>query len=347
MSQEKVENRSGYLSLLRVLAAVSVVVLHTNGRFWHFSYESWWRSANAIDCLFYFAVPVFFMLSGATLIGYRDRYSTKEYLLRRFKKTVVPYIVWSFFALGYDVASGRLPLSQVTRGYIFQGLIEGTLGEVYWFFPALFFVYLCIPLLAAVPESMRKSVFSYSAVLLFLLNSLFPLLIRLFWPSVQWPYSIGLAGGYLLYVLIGYLLHRYDTTRRCRVLLYASAVFGLLLHLFGTEHLSYAAGDIVETFKDYGNAPCILYSVGVFVLGKQVGGKLMDSPLGKPVRFLEPCTFGVYLIHKFLQYELNKLPFISTETLGYSLGAPLIIIPVAAVMITLLRKIPYIRRIVP
>ncbi len=36
-----------------------------------------WVSANLLETIFYFALPVFFMISGATLLDYRSKYSTK------------------------------------------------------------------------------------------------------------------------------------------------------------------------------------------------------------------------------------------------------------------------------
>ena len=58
---------TAYLTLLSVLSAVAVVYLHTNTCFWDFRNEPYWFSANIIESVFYFAVPIFFMISGATL----------------------------------------------------------------------------------------------------------------------------------------------------------------------------------------------------------------------------------------------------------------------------------------
>lgn len=68
--------RKIYIQILGVLSCLAVVVLHTNGCFWDFSYERYWLTANLIENLCYFAVPIFFMISGATLMDYRKRYST-------------------------------------------------------------------------------------------------------------------------------------------------------------------------------------------------------------------------------------------------------------------------------
>ncbi|XCB29844.1 hypothetical protein RQN30_11930 [Arcanobacterium hippocoleae] len=38
-----------------------------------------WAAALAIETIFFFAVPIFFMLTGATLLRYRDRYDTQTF----------------------------------------------------------------------------------------------------------------------------------------------------------------------------------------------------------------------------------------------------------------------------
>ncbi len=65
---------------IRVMATVFVLFLHTNGCFWSFSAtEQYWRSANIIECVFYPAVPLFYMVTGITLMDFFDRYSLGEF----------------------------------------------------------------------------------------------------------------------------------------------------------------------------------------------------------------------------------------------------------------------------
>lgn len=70
--------RKAYLQVLSVLSCFAVIFLHVNHCFWDFGYEDYWILANFIESIMYFAVPVFFMITGATLLNYRKRYSTKN-----------------------------------------------------------------------------------------------------------------------------------------------------------------------------------------------------------------------------------------------------------------------------
>lgn len=91
------ENRKNteYISLLSVISAFSVVSLHTNGCFWKFSTARYWLKANIIESVYYFAVPIFFMISGATLIDYPKRYDGWTYAKKRVHRTVIPFLAWS------------------------------------------------------------------------------------------------------------------------------------------------------------------------------------------------------------------------------------------------------------
>lgn len=90
------------ISVLNVLSCFSVVVLHCNGIFWSRPDGRLWITSNFLETFFYFAVPVFFMVSGVTLLDYNKKYSTKTYFKKRFDKAVVPFFVWSVISFLYS-----------------------------------------------------------------------------------------------------------------------------------------------------------------------------------------------------------------------------------------------------
>lgn len=80
------EERKEYIDILNVISCLAVVLLHTNNAFWRFSYDSYWISANFIECIFYFAVPVFYMITGATIMNYRENIVQKHFLRKDAQK---------------------------------------------------------------------------------------------------------------------------------------------------------------------------------------------------------------------------------------------------------------------
>lgn len=58
-----------YYDILNIIATFGVVMLHNNGLAHVFSNSPHWYQALGVEVLFYWPVPIFFMLSGATLIN--------------------------------------------------------------------------------------------------------------------------------------------------------------------------------------------------------------------------------------------------------------------------------------
>ena len=117
-----------YITFVIVVSAFAVLTLHTNNCFWFYTgKEDFWFSANIIECVFYFAVPLFFMVSGITLMDFFDRYSMKRFFARRFMKTMLPFLVWSLVAMGIDLYTGKRVC--LLEGFIndwYQGKTLGT-----------------------------------------------------------------------------------------------------------------------------------------------------------------------------------------------------------------------------
>ena len=336
-----------YLTLAQVISALAVVFLHVNGCFWSFSTERYWATANVIECLCYFAVPVFFMVTGVTLINYPERYDLRSYFRKRVVKTVWPFLAWSVLALGYQLWRGVITPSQLTPYFLAEGILNSRIIPIYWFFPTLFSVYLSMPLFAAVPKERRKSVFSYLFFAALVCNALVPFLIRVLSPGFGWPLSVGAVSGYLILILGGVLLHENPPDGKTRLVIYLLGLGGLLAQIFGTYRLSMAAGEIVQTYKGYTNLPALLYSLAVFTLLQRIGPGVMASKLGGLVRLVGKYTFPVYLIHWFVMDTLVRSFSIPTTSIWYRLGAPLVIVPVVMGVTWLLRKVPGVRTIVP
>ena len=92
-------NRIEYISLISVISAIAVIYLHVNSCFWKFSTSRYWFTANIIESVFYFAVPLFFMISGALLLEFNKKYNIKTFFKKRITKTFIPFIIWSFIGL--------------------------------------------------------------------------------------------------------------------------------------------------------------------------------------------------------------------------------------------------------
>lgn len=336
--------RIDYISLASVLSAIAVVFLHSNGAVSYFTNSPRWFFANVIHSTFIFAVPIFFMISGAMLLDFREKYDLKKYFLKRINKTVIPYLVWSILGLIIQIYLLKtILISDVNFDYLINGLVDGVLVPVYWFFIPLFVLYLVLPLFSYIKDNKKLLVFCIFA--LFVLNYLyieeiFPnYIIRTF----EYAYL-----GYIAFALTGYLIHKNELPRKMRILIYIMALFGFLIDLFGTYYMSLSIGSYYGNLRKYTGIVCILYSVGLFVFIKYNTDKIMEFNLiNKAVSFLDFYTFGIYLIHWYFIQFLIQLFSIDIASFKFRLFAPFIVIVICVFIINILRKIPVIKRIVP
>ena len=125
------------------------------------------------------------------------------------------------------------------------------------------------------------------------------------------------------------------------------SIVGLLLHMVGTYVSSVAKGEIVKTFKEYTNLPTVLYSLGVFLLIKQLSGMLKNSNFWRIVNVLAQYSFPSYLMQMFFLKYISVYTPIDRYSLVYRLGAPIVIFPCIMLITIVLRKIPVVKKIVP
>lgn len=339
-------HKIGYISVVQVVSSIAVIYLHSNC-FWKYTEGLQWTSANIIESLFYFAVPCFIMVTGATLIDFGERYSIKEYFIRRIHKTVVPYIIWTFIAIGYRLIYASIEKDSINFLFVINRILSGDAIPIFFFFPLLFGVYLCIPLLATVQKEKRETVFGYLLLAGIIVNSLIPFVKNMTGIKLEWPYSVDVVRSWLFYVVAGAYIKEKTLSSIQRLVIYILGLGGLSLILFGTQVLSVQAGSVITKYKGYGALPCICYSIAVFVFLKQHGAKIMESRIKGLVDILSKYTFAFYLIHWFLLDLMIKYSGIDTTMIWYRLLIPWVILPVMVLITWILRKIPLVKRIVP
>ena len=89
-------------------------------------------------------------------------------------------------------------------------------------------LYLCIPILSLIPTDKRKDAFLYLIILGIVCNSLLPFILKYFNINLSNDLNIGLLGGYIIFALIGYYIHKYDITKEIRYVIYFLGIAGLL-----------------------------------------------------------------------------------------------------------------------
>lgn len=339
--------RIQYISNLSVIAIIGVVFLHVNEVFWEYSNEGYWIFANIIENIFYFSAPIFFMITGAMLMDYRNRYGTKEYFKRRFIKTVIPFTFWSIIALLFQFyIKNSINISFLKLTTIINNILNANYLNYYWFFPALFGIYLCIPVFAVIKEEFKCKAFKYILVVSLMFNFLIPFLSNIFHWNISMPINVSICGDYLIYAILGYILHNEEFSKKKRIIIYLFALTGLLMNLFGTQILSHKFGRIIKTYRGYNNIPCILYSAGIFLLIKNLSEEV-DNRFNRGMNTISQYTFSIYLVHGFILQIMKKIYHFNIYSISYRLYMPFIIIIICIGITYGVRKIPILKRVLP
>lgn len=343
-----------YFDLLNIFACFAVVALHVNGAVHTFAKTRNWVSCMFIEALFYFAVPVFFMLTGATLMNYRKRYDTGAFFKKRIFKTFVPFIIWSIIGICWSIFYTKgMKISDINTPAKFISAVINCKGMgIYWFFPALFSVYLTIPLFSLVDEDKRigkKGIFTYLILVYIVLNVLLPFVCRL--TGIQWNSALNAVscGGYVVWFLIGYLLANTDINKKFRILIYILGLIGFFMYFYLTVQNSFKTGKFDKTYAGYMNIPAIFMGTAVFVFFKYGKWNFIDKH-EKAVRFvrnLSSASFGVYLIHYYLKdFSIRHFGIDPRSTL-YRIVGTFIIYGLSVIIVRVIQKIPVIRKMVP
>ena len=58
-----------YLDILNIIAILCVIAMHCNGVVHSYSTQRWWRTSLIVECVAYFAVPLFLMISSPVVIS--------------------------------------------------------------------------------------------------------------------------------------------------------------------------------------------------------------------------------------------------------------------------------------
>lgn len=342
--------RIEYIDLANVISTFAVVILHTNGCFWDFSRERYWLTADVIESLFIFAVPVFFMISGISLMDYQKKYDTKIYLKKRFSKTVIPFLFWTFMGLLFDIFFlHTVKASDLTLKVLVDGFINNHFVQIYWFFMPLFGIYLSIPLFASIEEEKRVELFKYLFLIGFIFNGTIPFLLSAFHIDMAWPLGINVVSGYAIFVVMGYLIHKIDFTLNQRCIIYILGLAGLLMHFGDTYYESYALGDVSQIYKNLTYAPIVMYSGAFLLFIKQISEKVMKTNISKYVHFIKKYTFPIYLMHYYIIEILNRYLHLTnyTKSIFYRLGMPFIVIPITIIIVALIRKLRLGKKVLP
>ncbi|WP_137597323.1 acyltransferase [Paucilactobacillus kaifaensis] len=145
------KNRFIYIDIANIIATFFVLELHSSQAFFYIkSGTNLYLQTKLIQVIFIPAVLLFFMISGAMLLDYRNRQSTSMFLRKRFFRVVIPFICWSILWYVFDIfwTANPGPMRHTDPSVVdfIQGMILNNINNIFWFFYVIIALYLVTPI---------------------------------------------------------------------------------------------------------------------------------------------------------------------------------------------------------
>lgn len=201
---------------------------------------------------------------------------------------------------------------------------------------------MCIPILDKISDKMH--VFKYMIILGFVFIGILPFICNVVHINYNYELAPKMINGFVLYSILGYYLSHKELTASHTKIVYGLGIIGFLTNFVGTAILTDSEIGINELFRGAFNWPCLFQTVAFFVLFQNVK---FNERIEVFFNWLSTKTFGIYLIHIYLVWEIPKLLNISTYSLVWRILGGFLIYILSSLIVSILQKIPVIKKLVP
>lgn len=347
------ENRVMYLDVLRVVATIAVIVIHVScGHWFELDYNSYeWQVLNFWDACSRWAVPIFFMVSGALLLDSTVEKKGNKYVLNKIKRLLVAFVAWSFvYALYFNLFNIEGVLVDIIKGPLH-----------FWFIFSIIGIYLVLPILRNIVNDERST--RYFIILGTVFNIILPFILETipsiagdvvlnnsFYSAVMQVYyhlKVYPVMGYVLYFVLGYYMKReYEKHVSNRIIVVG--IIGVVATVVGTYIISLVVGTPSAVLYEYFSPTVFGASIGVYELAKRIATKQLKRSVLKYIVILSRYSFSIFLSH-YIVVKVVTLSWLKEGNLTFNpaFSVPFITVLVFAVSLgisIIIDRIPVLRK---
>lgn len=288
-----------YSDYVRCMAALAVVTIHSSGAYLQQfdpanSLDIHWWTANIYCSLLRWATPFFILLSGSVFLRPSRPEATQQFLLKRVRRVVPPFIFWGLVYTAYQYRGTLLGDDWPTLSSVLHLVFFEDVYYHLWFIPMIIGLYLLTPVFRIFIQHARRSDIEYFLVLAFTITALQHLVPGLF--IVKYIGWLGYIGFYVL----GYYLSAYTLSRPLKRALYALGLAMPLVTALGTWWLSLRSGAHDQTLYVYFSPNVIIMTAALFTWLRESDWSAFAARwprLDAWVHRLAGLSFGVYFVH--------------------------------------------------
>lgn len=321
-----------YVDILRILSIVAVIILHytaevlTSTNDFHSS--SWWIS-NGFNSISRFAVPVFFMISGAMILRTKIT-SYREFYTKRVVPLLIPLLTWSLIYGLYNqyyLMRSKLSAYEFVIDFGYRLLTDRNYVHL-WFLYAIIAIYMTVPLISKFIKSCSEKDLRYYLLLWFIVSIAYRFISDAVFRATDQYINIPIMNipffmGFLGYFILGYYLFHFELPLKAKNILYNLGIVSFFITPVATYFVSLRSGVLDEMF--YGNYSITTFfmAVGLFIFFKEKEARISDQvnhKVQKLISSLSRASFSIYLIHLLVEMMLSGRTEIEATFLEASLS---------------------------
>lgn len=295
--------RVWYCDALRVLAIALVVLLHTFAD-WRWMYFDASRTCyfvlTCLQIITRVAVPIFFMLTGAFMLGRtkEEKYST--FFKTRVLKLLIPFAIISAVYYVYQAFV-------TSSGSLWDFLVQFSNNGIkyhFWYMYAIILIYLLIPFLNKMILNLSKRNLQILIVILACSNLVHA--VSYVFASQGTPilaeWSFPNMVCYINYLFLGYYLYHYEIAKKWRKWLYVAGV--LALCLMPVIDILTVKTSITDSLFVAGSIGPFIAATALMVAFRSIQWK-WSARWKKFFVITAPLVFYIYMVHVIVM-DLTK-----------------------------------------
>lgn len=333
---ESVKKNTGFLSLLRILSALAVVVIHVVAssvtNYTGATSDTVVQVLDIVHVFMNWSVPVFFMITGFIFLGLKSECAfpkMKKYILR----FLAALFVFGFcYAMLEHIYSAHTVNLDVLLSSI-KDIFTGNLWDHMWYVYEIIGIYLVLPIIKPFVEKNSQNLL-YATALTFVFNILLPSVGDIL--GVDIAFKIPFV-RYMFYIFAGGQIAKMNLPRIKKNIIYIICgliVSACMVGVFYRNSISCA----------YTSLAICMMAVFLFLLFSLICSDYKESKLIKTISGL---TWGIYLIHPLVLNVLIKV--LKFNPLDYPAYFSIPIVCIGVFVISLLfifalKKIPLFKR---
>lgn len=327
---------------LRAVSIIGVVIMHSSAyaltvdNVTLASYS--WLIYSFMYNSFYWAVPIFFMISGALLLSYEG--TNSNFFQKRMKRIGLPLVFWSIFYLAIYCTRNECSFE-----YIIHAFITGKPFYHMWFLFCIAGLYLITPIVKNVYDNIsEKEKKKFWIIFVFWIS--FAELSRTYVLHDD-AYSIfEIFIYYLPYYLIGYEISKIKITNISPLfyILTGSLLTVILINM--SLNVIFEKNHMLLIHTNYLNPVNFICAVSLFLVVNHYRNRMFFK--NKMIKEISIASFGIYLIHPIFITLINKIiavDFINNLPLVTMSIYAILVILISYVTVKIVKRIPFFKYI--